>query len=49
MMTAMLSPLLSGSKIILIPDPRDIKMTLKIINKYKPTAFPGIPTYTIQL
>ncbi|WMT55447.1 MULTISPECIES: long-chain fatty acid--CoA ligase [unclassified Acidiplasma] len=44
MMTAMLSPLLSGSKIILIPDPRDIKMTLKIINKSKPTAFPGIPT-----
>jgi long-chain acyl-CoA synthetase len=44
MMTAMLTPLLQGSKIILAPDPRDIKTALKIIDKKKPTAFPGIPT-----
>lgn len=44
MMTAMLTPLLQGSKIILSPDPRDIKMALKIMDKKKPTAFPGIPT-----
>ena len=44
MMTAMLTPLLQGSKIILIPDPRDIKTALKIIDKKKPVAFPGIPT-----
>lgn len=44
MMTAMLIPLLQGSKIILIPDPRDIKTALKIIDKKKPVAFPGIPT-----
>ena len=44
MMTAMLIPLLQGSKIILIPDPRDIKTALKIIDKKRPVAFPGIPT-----
>ena len=44
MMTAMLTPLLQGSKIILIPDPRDIKTALKIIDKKRPVAFPGIPT-----
>ncbi len=44
MMTAMLTPLLQGSKIIIVPDPRDIKTALKIIDKQKPTAFPGIPT-----
>ncbi len=44
MMTAMLTPLLQGSKIILLPDPRDIKAALKVMDKKKPTAFPGIPT-----
>jgi long-chain acyl-CoA synthetase len=44
MMTAMLTPLLQGSTLIIVPDPRDIKMTLKLIKKKKPTAFPGIPT-----
>jgi long-chain acyl-CoA synthetase len=44
MMTAMLTPLMQGSTAILVPDPRDLKMTLGIINKKKPTAFPGIPT-----
>ncbi len=44
MMTAMLTPLLQGSKIILLPDPRDIKTALKVMDKKKPTAFPGIPT-----
>jgi long-chain acyl-CoA synthetase len=44
MMTAMLTPLIQGSTIILAPDPRNIKMILSIIEKKKPTAFPGIPT-----
>ncbi|AGO60230.1 hypothetical protein FACI_IFERC00001G0250 [Ferroplasma acidarmanus Fer1] len=44
MMTAMLTPLMQGSTIIPVPDPRDLKMTLNIIKKKKPTAFPGIPT-----
>ena len=44
MMTAMLTPLLQGSTLIIIPDPRDQKMTLKTIKRKKPTAFPGIPT-----
>ncbi|WP_236689063.1 long-chain-fatty-acid--CoA ligase [Acidiplasma aeolicum] len=44
MMTAMLTPLIQGSKIILVPDPRDIKMTINLMERKKPTAFPGIPT-----
>ena len=44
MMTAMLTPLLQGSRLIIIPDPRNQKMILKAIRKKKPTAFPGIPT-----
>ena len=44
MMTAMLTPLLQGSELIIIPDPRNQKMILKTIRKKKPTAFPGIPT-----
>ncbi len=44
MMTAMLTPLMQGSTIILVPDPRDLKMTFNIIKRKKPTAFPGIPT-----
>ncbi len=44
MMTAMLTPLLQGSKLIIIPDPRNQKMILNTIKKKKPTAFPGIPT-----
>ncbi len=44
MMTAMLTPIIQGSTIILAPDPRNIKMILSILEKKKPTAFPGIPT-----
>ncbi len=44
MMTAMLTPLLQGSELIIIPDPRNQKMILNTIRKKKPTAFPGIPT-----
>ena len=44
MMTAMLTPIIQGSTIILAPDPRNIKMILSIMQKKKPTAFPGIPT-----
>ncbi len=44
MMTAMLTPLLQCSSLIIVPDPRDIKMTLNLIKKKKPVAFPGIPT-----
>ena len=43
MMTAMLTPIIQGSTIILVPDPRNTKMILSAIEKKKPTAFPGIP------
>jgi long-chain acyl-CoA synthetase len=44
MMTAMLVPVLQGSRIILVPDPRDTKMILKAMHKMHPQAFPGIPS-----
>ncbi|MEM0139983.1 MAG: long-chain fatty acid--CoA ligase [Ferroplasma sp.] len=44
MMTAMLTPVIQGSKIILMPDPRNTKMILSTMQKKKPLAFPGIPS-----
>ncbi len=44
MMTAMLTPLIQGSKIILVPDPRNTKMIISNLEKKKPVAFPGIPS-----
>jgi long-chain acyl-CoA synthetase len=43
MMTAMLSPLHSGSEIIMLPNPRDINTTLKTIDTKKPTLTPLVP------
>ena len=43
MMTALLTPMLQGSKIIIVPDPRDTHMLVKTMSKKKPVAFPGIP------
>ena len=43
MMTAMLTPLATGCKIIMIPDPRDTNTILKTIQREKPDSFPGIP------
>lgn len=43
MMTAMLLPVSNGSEMLLVPDPRNLKLVLKTIHKMKPTIFPGIP------
>lgn len=40
---------LSGSNLVLIPNPRDIHMILKAITKYRPTLFPGVPAMYIAL
>ncbi|TDA25254.1 MAG: long-chain fatty acid--CoA ligase [Archaeoglobi archaeon] len=41
--------ILLGGKIILVPDPRDFKMYLKLIQKHRVTTFPGVPTMYIAL
>jgi len=44
MTTSMNAPILLGSKIVLLPDPRDIPRILKSIHKHKVTIFCGVPT-----
>jgi len=38
-----------GAAMILIPDPRDLEMVLKNINKHHPTLFPGVPTMYVAI
>ncbi len=45
--TALTGPVALGAEIILHPNPREIKAVLKLINKAKPTIFPGVPTMYI--
>lgn len=40
---AMLTSLKIGSELIILPDPRNIKETLKTIQEKKPTMFPAVP------
>jgi len=44
MTTSMNAPIAVGGKIILLPDPRDIKRIIQAIDKYKVTIFCGVPT-----
>ena len=44
MTTGMNSPIFTRSKMILVPDARDIPGILKTIDKEKPTIFCGVPT-----
>ena len=44
MTTSLNTPILLGCKIVLIPDPRDIRRILKAIQKHKVTIFCGVPT-----
>lgn len=44
MMTALLLPIFMGSRVIIVPDPRDTERLLKTIGKEKNIVFPGIPT-----
>lgn len=43
MTVAMLSGLRMGGEIIILPDPRNTKETLKTIQEKKPTLFPAVP------
>jgi long-chain acyl-CoA synthetase len=44
MMTSLVLPVTTGSKMVFVPDPRDTETLLKLINKYKPDYLPGVPT-----
>lgn len=44
MTTSMNAPIAVGAKIILLPDPRDIKRIIQVIDKYRVTIFCGVPT-----
>lgn len=44
MTTSMNTPIALGAKIVLIPDPRDIKRILDSIEKHRITIFCGVPT-----
>ncbi len=44
MVAGMMFALASGSTMIMVPNPRDLKDVLENINKYRPTVFPGVPT-----
>ncbi len=47
--TALTGPVAVGAETILHPNPREIKAILKLINKTKPTRFPGVPTMYIGI
>ncbi len=47
--TAMTGPVSLGAEIVIHPNPREIKAILKLINKAKPTIFPGVPTMYIAI
>jgi len=44
MTTSMNAPIAVGAKIIMLPDPRDIKRIIQAIDKYRVTIFCGVPT-----
>ncbi|ADV66719.1 long-chain-fatty-acid--CoA ligase [Deinococcus maricopensis] len=44
MTTAMNLAMLTGATLVMVPNPRDVKMLLGLVEQYKPTLFPGVPT-----
>ena len=44
MTTAMNMGILIGATTVLVPNPRDIRMLLELVQSMKPTLFPGVPT-----
>lgn len=47
--TVLLAGIVLGAEIVLYPNPREIDQILKLINKTKPTIFPGVPTMYIAI
>ena len=48
-LTVLLSATFRGNEVILHPDPREIGVILKLIQKARPTIFPGVPTTYIAI
>jgi long-chain acyl-CoA synthetase len=46
---AMLVSVRLGATMILHPNPREIKSILKLVNKQRPTLFPGVPTMYVAM
>lgn len=49
MVTATIFTLSIGGKLVIIPNPRDLKDVLGSINKYKPAYFPGVPAMYVAI
>ena len=49
MTTAMNFPIIAGATMLLIPNPRDIKDVLQNIHRFRPTAYPGVPTMYVAI
>ena len=49
MVTAAIFTISIGGKLIVIPNPRDLKDVLTNINKYKPAYFPGVPAMYVAI
>lgn len=45
MMTSMVLPIATGSTMVLVPDPRDTPMVMKLANKFRPDYLPGVPAF----
>src|SRR5881409_3457716 len=45
----MLFSIVTGNEVVLYPNPREIGAILKLINKTKPSLFPGVPTMYIAI
>src|SRR5256712_14213095 len=48
-LTVLLSATFRGNEVILHPDPREIGAILRLIQKARPTIFPGVPTMYIAI
>ncbi len=49
MVTAVIFTMSIGGRLIIIPNPRDLKDVLGSINKYKPAYFPGVPAMYVGI
>jgi len=49
MTVGMLESLFVGGKLVLMPDPRDIELLMKIIQEEGVTLFPGVPTLYVAI
>ncbi|MFQ6128576.1 MAG: long-chain fatty acid--CoA ligase [Thermoplasmata archaeon] len=47
--TAVLCPVSMAATMIVHPDPREISALVKLINKHRPTVFPGVPALYIAI